>query len=66
MTKAECNCHSSPPLKQMEENVLPTNIICKAHLELILKSFDDSPACVKPSTAEKLIERGWGKKILQL
>ena len=56
----------SPPLKQMEENILPTNIICKANLELILKSSDDSPACVKPSTAEKLIERGWGKTILQL
>jgi hypothetical protein len=34
--------------------------------EIFVKIFkyDDSPVCVKPTTAEKLIERGWGRFIL--
>ncbi len=35
-------------------------VICLEGLGLIFKSTDGSPACVKPSTAIKLIERGWG------
>lgn len=34
--------------------------ICKAGYVKILK-YDNSPACVKPTTAEKLKERGWAK-----
>ena len=33
---------------------------CKETFVKIFK-YDDSPACVKPKTAEKLIERGWAK-----
>ena len=33
---------------------------CKETFVKIFK-YDDSPACVKPETAEKLIERGWAK-----
>lgn len=47
------------PLKQVSNGVSPENIVCKEELELIFKSSDNSPACVKPETAEKLIERGW-------
>jgi len=48
------------PLKiQLEKGVLPEKIICNNGLELIFKSTDNSPACVKPATAEKLMERGW-------
>jgi len=50
--------HPSPK-KQLESGIASENIICKEGLELILKSSDNSPACVKPQTAEKLIERGW-------
>ena len=32
---------------------------CKEGLELIFKTTDGSPACVKPITAEILIQRGW-------
>ena len=32
--------------------------ICKPGFVKILK-YDDTPVCVKPTTAEKLIERGW-------
>jgi len=45
--------------QQLEKGLLPENITCKEGLELIFKSTDGSPACVKPKTAEKLIERGW-------
>ena len=34
--------------------------ICRPGFVKIFK-YDNSPACVKPSTAEKLIERGWAK-----
>lgn len=44
-----------PPLKQVK---LGVEISCKPELVLITK-YDDSPACVKPKTREKLIERGW-------
>jgi len=44
-----------PPLKQVK---LGVEISCKSELVLITK-YDGSPACVKPQTREKLIERGW-------
>ena len=47
-----------PPLKQVK---LGTEISCKPDLVLITK-YDGSPACVKPETKEKLIERGWTLK----
>jgi len=34
--------------------------ICKTGFELILKARTNSPACVKPSSVEKLVARGWG------
>jgi len=52
------------PLKQIREGVLPENVVCKIGMDLIFKSTDISPACVKPNSVEKLIERGWGKPML--
>jgi hypothetical protein len=49
---------ASSPLKQMK---LGEKIWCKPNLVLIFK-YDGTPACVKPKTAEKLIERGWAQK----
>ena len=46
------------PVKQLKNNIFSENIICKDGLELIFKQ-NNSPACVKQSTAEKLVERGW-------
>jgi len=42
------------PSTQLDE------ITCKDMFVKIFK-YDDSPACVKPKTAEKLIERGWAR-----
>ena len=51
-----------PPLKQISEGIIPENVICKDNYELIFKSTDNSPACVKEATAVKLFERGWAIK----
>lgn len=48
------------PLKQFKWGILPEHIQCESHLELLSKIKDNSPACVKPATAQILIERGWG------
>ena len=49
----------SSPKQQLKNNIAPTNISCKLDFVLIFKASDKSPACVKPTSAEKLIERGW-------
>ena len=44
---------------QIKQGVLPENIICNEGMILIFKSSNNVPACVKQSTAEKLIQKGW-------
>lgn len=48
-----------PPLKQIRSGTLQENVTCTEGLELVFKSTNGSPACVKSETAEELIERGW-------
>jgi len=48
------------PLKQYEAGIAAKNVTCKQEYQLIFKSEDSSPACVKPNTAQLLIERSWG------
>ncbi len=48
-----------PPLKQLKDGVSPYDIKCSDGHVLILKQMNNSPACVKPATATKLIQRGW-------
>ena len=45
------------PLKQFKSGIPVNQILCNKNLVLIQK-YDNSPVCVKPFTAEKLIERG--------
>ena len=49
-----------PPLKQLAVGVLPKDITCSQGLKLVFKSSNSSPVCLKPQTAQKLVERGWG------
>lgn len=49
-----------PPLKQIKNGVPLLDVKCKEGLVLITKTSDSSPACVKPDTAQKLVELGWG------
>lgn len=49
------------PLEQLRSGTAANNIQCRQDLELIFKATDDSPACVKPSTATKLAMWGWAR-----
>ena len=53
-----------PPLKQIQDGTDPSDVTCTEGLELIMKISNGQPACVKPSSVEKLIERGWAMHIL--
>lgn len=54
----------SPPLKQIQDGTEPTNVTCTEGLELVLKLSNGQPACIKSSSVEKLIERGWAIHVL--
>ena len=53
---------SFTPKKQMASGILPEDVICKEGLELVFKSTDNSPACVKIKSLVKLYERSWLSK----
>ena len=48
------------PKKQMAGGTAAEDVICNSGLTLMIKSSSGSAACVKPSTAMKLKDRGWG------
>lgn len=48
------------PRKQMDEGVEAEDVVCKEGLELIIKASTGSAACVKSSSVEILLARGWG------
>jgi YVTN family beta-propeller protein len=47
------------PLKQSSSGLDPHNVKCNEGLELVFKNSNFQPSCVKPSSIQKLIERGW-------
>lgn len=49
------------PLKQFKSGIPPEDVQCKQDLQLVIKSNDGSPACVKPSSVSKLVTWGWAK-----
>jgi hypothetical protein len=51
------------PLAQSKSGISIDDMQCNDSLVLIQK-HDGSPACVKPETKQKLIERGWTEEIL--
>ena len=51
------------PLEQVRAGIATKDVTCKMSLQLVIKAEDGSPACVKPDTAQKLIERGWGNML---
>lgn len=48
------------PLQQYQKGFDAQDIVCKNEFILVIKTEDGFPACVKPDTAQKLVERGWG------
>lgn len=53
-----------PPLKQIRDGQNPANVTCTEGLEIVLKQSNGFPACIKPSSVAKLIQRGWAIHIL--
>ncbi len=51
------------PLEQFRAGVPAKDVKCNEGLQLVIKSEDGYPACVKPETALKLAERNWGISI---
>ena len=49
----------APPLKQMNVGIGALDVSCKTDLQLVLKTTNNLPACVSPSTANELVKRGW-------
>lgn len=47
-----------PPKKQTDLNVSAQKVICKEGLVKVIKTSNGNPACVKPDTAEKFVQRG--------
>jgi hypothetical protein len=47
------------PLGQFKSGISASKIQCPYDLELVIKSSDGTPACLKLSTAQKLAGRGW-------
>src|SRR5207245_3273202 len=52
-----------PPLKQIKSGILARDVQCSQGLILVLKSENDSPACVKETSFAKLLSRGWAKQV---
>ena len=60
------NTHPSalnPPLQQTRAGIPPQEVTCSQGMVLIQNAHDNSPACVNPDTAQKLVARGWGKLV---
>jgi len=59
ITKPTLTNDVKSPRMQVKQGIATSDVICNDGLELVFKNSDNSPACVKPTTAEKLIQRGW-------
>ena len=64
LEQVEAVAYFPPPLKQIKEGVSPINVTCTEGLELVLKQTNGQPACLKPTSVAKLIERGWAIHVL--
>ncbi|MGI0074134.1 MAG: NHL repeat-containing protein, partial [Nitrosotalea sp.] len=51
------------PLKQFKSGVAAKDVTCEVDFHLVINAEDGSPACVRPETAQKLVERGWGSLV---
>jgi carboxymethylenebutenolidase len=52
------------PFKQIQQGVSPDKIKCTEGLVLVLKQSTGATHCIKQSSVEKLIQRGWAIHIL--
>ena len=52
------------PLKQLNQGINASDIQCSEGLQLVLKQSTGTPYCIKQSSVEKLIQRGWAIHVL--
>lgn len=52
------------PLKQFKSGIAAKDVKCILGFELILKTENNSPACVELETAQKFVDRGWANIII--
>ncbi len=52
-----------PPNKQLQQGVLPEDIMCNEDLVLLIKN-NGNPACVKEDNVFRLLQSGWAEKII--
>jgi len=53
------------PHKQMRNGVMPSKVICDESFEKIYRPSGYAAACVKPSSIDRLTERGWSIHVLK-
>jgi len=51
------------PKHQMMEGTALNEVVCKEGLELMKKTSDGTAACVKSTSVDRLVERGWGSLV---
>ncbi len=49
----------NPPLIMTRNGIEPAAVVCNEPMHKLYKPNSDDPVCVKPTTLEKLIQRGW-------
>lgn len=52
------------PLQQLRSGILVQDVKCTSNFQLVFKSRDGSPTCVKPEDVFMLVKRGWAKQEL--
>jgi hypothetical protein len=48
------------PLMQFKSGIKAEDVKCILGFELVIKTENNSPACVELETAQKFVDRGWG------
>jgi len=51
------------PIAQMEHGTDANAVVCKEGLQLMIKSSNGLASCVKTTSVDRLVERGWGSLV---
>ena len=51
------------PREQMDNGINAANVVCKAGLTLVVRANSDAAACVKKSSSDELVQKGWAVKL---
>src|SRR5574338_1339430 len=51
------------PIMQVSQGVAPEKVQCRDGMQLVFKSSNNMPACVKPTSVQRLMQIGWAKSL---